>query len=268
MVRLVFLPLWLSVAEGRAEEEVRALPPKMQERWRKLKAASKKKKKAKGSKPDPARTFVPGLLHFFLSILGSVDAPPSDHSEEVERKARVAYCERFVEWLIDLESQLPTRRFFHLVLQDAHVVEQCRLSGLPTRPEGNLFRQLVNMLEAFTRFSVNNYSGEALTVRSSEPSLNWIFLTVNALCPSFCTTATGRASDSITLSSHLYPAEGCVQALPGGTWFPCHVQYWRCPSMLVVHFHFFVNSPQLGAGAIIANEALVSIVSKSAETVG
>ncbi len=75
----------------------------------------------------------------------------------------MAYCERFVEWLIDLESQLPTRRFFHLVLQDAHVVERCRLLAFAKRPEASLFQQLVDMLAAFAAFDVNNYSGEALS---------------------------------------------------------------------------------------------------------
>jgi intron-binding protein aquarius len=170
----VYLPLWLSVAEGRVEEEVRSLPPRIQERWKKLKASSKKKQKSK--KNDPARTFIPGLLRHFQELLDALETPlpqaqaDADEAEhekreqaEEERSARVAYCERFVEWLIDLESQLPTRRFFHLVLQDAHIVEKGRLSNFAKRPEGSLFHQLLDMLAAFAAFDVNNYSGEALS---------------------------------------------------------------------------------------------------------
>ena len=34
----------------------------------------------------------------------------------------VHYCERFLELLTDLEAQLPTRRFFNVLLDDSHLV--------------------------------------------------------------------------------------------------------------------------------------------------
>jgi intron-binding protein aquarius len=52
------------------------------------------------------------------------------------------YCERFLELLIDLEAQLPTRRFFNLMLDDSHLVVKASLSGLMNRPEGRLFSQV------------------------------------------------------------------------------------------------------------------------------
>lgn len=159
------MPLWLSVEEGRVEQEVKMLPARMQERWRKLKSASKKKTKRGAKKgPDHPRTFIPSLLHHFLALLETLDEDSANDATELD--ARIAYCERFVEWMIDLESQLPTRRFFHLLLQDAHVVERCRLSAFAKRPEGSLFKQLVSMLTSYDKFDVNNYTGEALSVRA------------------------------------------------------------------------------------------------------
>ena len=52
------------------------------------------------------------------------------------------YCERFLEFLIDLEALLPTRRFFNTVMDDCHLVVRCQLSNLANRSDGNLFMQV------------------------------------------------------------------------------------------------------------------------------
>lgn len=54
----------------------------------------------------------------------------------------INYCERFLEMLIDLETSLPTRRFFHVVLDDIHLINRCYLSSLSKRDEGHLFKQV------------------------------------------------------------------------------------------------------------------------------
>ena len=48
------------------------------------------------------------------------------------------YAERMVELIIDLLSQLPTRRFFLAVVEGLHVLVRCRLSALHQREEGRL----------------------------------------------------------------------------------------------------------------------------------
>lgn len=50
----------------------------------------------------------------------------------------VAYCERFLEFLIDLEAQLPTRRYFNTLLDDHQVLVLCKLSPLLKREKGRL----------------------------------------------------------------------------------------------------------------------------------
>lgn len=57
-------------------------------------------------------------------------------------KETVHYCERFLEFLIDLEALLPTRRFFNTVLDDCHLVVRCSLAPLLQREEGKLFSQV------------------------------------------------------------------------------------------------------------------------------
>lgn len=84
---------------------------------------------------------------------------------------KVRYCERFVELLIDLESQLLTRRFFNTVLDDSHVLVRSHLSALARRQDddgneaavGRLFRQLLDVLDVYATFEINEESGEART---------------------------------------------------------------------------------------------------------
>ena len=52
------------------------------------------------------------------------------------------YCERFVEFLIDIEAQLPTRRFFNALMDDSHVVTIAMMSNLVNRDEGKLFSEV------------------------------------------------------------------------------------------------------------------------------
>jgi len=81
---------------------------------------------------------------------------------------KVRYCERFIELLIDLESQLLTRRFFNTVLDDYHVLVRSRLSALSGRQDddshsGRLFRQLLDVLSFYATFEINEETGEART---------------------------------------------------------------------------------------------------------
>lgn len=64
----------------------------------------------------------------------------------------VRYCERFLEFVIDLEALLPTRRFFNTVLDDSHLLTRCLIAPLNSRAEGKLFSQ-VSLSTIFFLFS-------------------------------------------------------------------------------------------------------------------
>ena len=53
-------------------------------------------------------------------------------------KQKLLYCERFVEFLTDLLSQLPTRRFIRTLLEDRAILTKCRMSALFQNPQGTL----------------------------------------------------------------------------------------------------------------------------------
>ena len=52
------------------------------------------------------------------------------------RGGHASYCDRFVELLIDLESQLPTRRYFNTLVDDHHVVVACQYGPVPKPKAG------------------------------------------------------------------------------------------------------------------------------------
>ncbi|CAL8471736.1 g11278 [Coccomyxa elongata] len=117
----------------------------------------------------PEATFLPSLLSEFLEMLETV--VPEEQGENgaaagvdapLDRQ-RLLYCERFVELLIDLLSQLPTRRFVRTLLEDRAILIKARMSPLFTHPEGQLYRQLVDLFQFYQYFPIDDQSGEPLS---------------------------------------------------------------------------------------------------------
>ena len=52
-------------------------------------------------------------------------------------RQQLLFCERFVEFLIDLMSQAPTRRYSHALLEDKAVLIKCRMSDLFQHEQGS-----------------------------------------------------------------------------------------------------------------------------------
>eukprot|EP00099_Drosophila_melanogaster_P028280 NP_731647.3 uncharacterized protein Dmel_CG31368, isoform C [Drosophila melanogaster] len=150
--RLVSLSMWHCLQPRRREQELREVP-EWRKYWKRL------LKKEKDSKPEVLweRHFMQNLIIDFLHILESIPA-----EGEVPRNV-VHYCERFLEFIIDLEALLPTRRFFNTVLDDCHLIVRALLSPLVRREEGKLFGQLLDMLKFYTRFEINDVTGSSLT---------------------------------------------------------------------------------------------------------
>uniref|UniRef100_A0A182SKI1 RNA helicase aquarius N-terminal domain-containing protein n=1 Tax=Anopheles maculatus TaxID=74869 RepID=A0A182SKI1_9DIPT len=135
--RLVSLAMWACLQPKRREQELNQIPE-----WRKFwKKLQKRDKPEQKEKLGWERSFLQNLMIKFIRILETIplDGPVCEEM--------VRYCERFVEFLIDLEALLPTRRFFNTVMDDCHVVVRCSLSSLVRREEGNLFAQNATVLE-------------------------------------------------------------------------------------------------------------------------
>jgi hypothetical protein len=118
----VTLKLWDTVKEG-LREEVYDNWPKLRQFRQRLDGTTKKRANDELVNSGYDKTFVPGLLEDYFKILDSItpeNCPP----------AAVQYCCRFLEFVIDLVSQLSTRRIMHLLLEDCHFLVRSRRSAL------------------------------------------------------------------------------------------------------------------------------------------
>ena len=77
--------------------------------------------------------------------------------------AILLYCERFVEFIIDLQSQLPTRKYTNAVIVDLNVLVAIHLSPIYKNAKNQLFRDLTAQLEDYVSFPVNSYTSAPLS---------------------------------------------------------------------------------------------------------
>jgi intron-binding protein aquarius len=80
-----------------------------------------------------------------------------------ETKDNLAYCERFMELLTDLESQLPTRRYVNTLLKDLNLLSAIKLSPMYTDEDNGLFRDLYSLLDHFANFPIEDQTGKQLS---------------------------------------------------------------------------------------------------------
>lgn len=97
------------------------------------------------------------------AILPHSDAPLVAPSTAGVDRGALRACERFLELLVDLLSQLPTRRFLVSVVAERAIVVRARLSAIAQQPSGTLFCQLLDQLAFYTTFPVDDHTGNALT---------------------------------------------------------------------------------------------------------
>ena len=92
------------------------------------------------------------FLHCVLQVLRAVvpEALEADAATEgaLLDRQKLLFCERFLEFAVDLLSQLPTRRFVRTLLDDRALLVKCRLSGLFKHHQGALLRHLCTFAPA------------------------------------------------------------------------------------------------------------------------
>lgn len=69
------------------------------------------------------------------------------------------YCERVIEFLSDLQSQLPTRRYANFLLQDLHLITAVSLSPIFNAEENGLLRDLLALFSHYTHFTIDDQTG-------------------------------------------------------------------------------------------------------------
>ncbi|KAF2852177.1 DEAD helicases superfamily protein-like protein [Plenodomus tracheiphilus IPT5] len=98
----------------------------------------------------------------YTLLLDFVDRLYNSNTKQ-EMGDNLAYCERFMELLTDLQSQLPTRRYVNALLRDLNLLPAVRLSPMYTDEDNGLFRDLYGLLNHFTNFPIEDQTGRQLT---------------------------------------------------------------------------------------------------------
>ncbi|EDV21748.1 uncharacterized protein TRIADDRAFT_30088, partial [Trichoplax adhaerens] len=151
---LVSIAIWTCLLPGRVEQEVQH-NPKYKKR---LKSIQKTYSKAdEETQLVYERQFLWKSMHKFLDILAKIPETGPISADLVQ------YCERYLEFIIDIETALPTRRFFNTLLDSCGFVVNCQLSTLIQREEGRLFAQLLEILKFYAAFEINDHAGTALS---------------------------------------------------------------------------------------------------------
>ncbi|KAJ2804181.1 hypothetical protein H4R20_002608 [Coemansia guatemalensis] len=169
LMPMVSISIWHHI-EGTAlmEEEFKRVP-QLRKFWKHVNKKYRRHEKDDVSNTESIsdlesqRDFVPDLIRDFLRCLF-----PRDAAAEI---GKLAYCVKFLELLADVLSQLATRRFVGLVVEDFHVVELCEKSPwnstelLPPSQKWLLrrFRELLDRLRALVHFQVDGVTGQALS---------------------------------------------------------------------------------------------------------
>eukprot|EP00923_Selenidium_pygospionis_P042265 GHVN01073199.1.p1 GENE.GHVN01073199.1~~GHVN01073199.1.p1 ORF type:complete len:1799 (-),score=441.84 GHVN01073199.1:775-5532(-) len=118
-----------------------------------------------GTQMDTPRHYAPDSID---STTPHTNAPPAaggghlTSSPDSPTPDLLIYCERLTELLIDLVNQLPTRRVVRPMLIAHQIVVRCRESELSRHKEGMLFNRLVDILDFYENFEIDDDTGEAL----------------------------------------------------------------------------------------------------------
>ncbi|KAG0314080.1 hypothetical protein BGZ99_008372 [Dissophora globulifera] len=154
-MRLVSLSTWHAlVSPAKREVEFKEYP-QLLKFWKHLEKKFDAMDSTQQQKAIFERTWLNEMMKGFVQILETIENDESD---------KIAYCERFMEFLIDLEAQLPTRRYFNTLIEDHQIVAICKLSDLANnKNSGTLFSQLLEILAFYTGFEINSQTGLALT---------------------------------------------------------------------------------------------------------
>ncbi|KAF9951183.1 hypothetical protein BGZ70_001099 [Mortierella alpina] len=154
-MRLVSLSTWHSLSSSAKREAEFKEYPQLLKFWKHLEKKFDAADAKQQQKAVFERTWLSEMMKSFVQILESI---------ETDDQEKIAYCERFMEFMIDLEAQLPTRRYFNTLVEDHEVIAICKLSKLSQdKQRGTLFAQLLDILAFYTGFEINGHTGLALT---------------------------------------------------------------------------------------------------------
>lgn len=152
---LVSIGIWQNLHSDAAREQKLEKTVQLHKAWR---AAAKKYDAADAPAQTRLRFERSWLYSLILDFLDRLYNP-----EAQDRQDNVAYCERFLELLSDLQSQLPTRRYVNTLLQDMNTLTAVKLSPMYSDEENGLLRDMYNLFRHYSYFPIEDHSGREYT---------------------------------------------------------------------------------------------------------
>ncbi|KAI9732229.1 MAG: hypothetical protein M1818_007548 [Claussenomyces sp. TS43310] len=146
---LVSISIWHNVSDNGKRERKLDHITQLRKAWR---AAAKRYDAADEQTKSRLRFERSWLYTMILDFFGQLYKAKS-------KTENLRYCERFIEFLSDLQSQLPTRRYVNTLLQDLNSLPVIRLSPMYNEDENELLRDLYALLKHYTYFSIDDHTG-------------------------------------------------------------------------------------------------------------
>lgn len=146
---LVSISIWHNLSTEKKRESRLDQSAQLRKVWR-----------ASGKRYDAADVETKSRLRFERSWLYSMVLHfLKEIYDQTSRPDNVLYCERFLELLSDLQSQLPTRRYVNTLLLDMNLSPIILLSPMYNAAANELFRDLHALFKHYTYFSIDDHTG-------------------------------------------------------------------------------------------------------------
>lgn len=149
---LVSIAIWHNISTDQKRDKLLGQTAHLKKSWRASLKRFDAADDATKSRLKFERSWLYTLLLAFLNMLYDTNKPDED-----------LYCERFVEFISDLLSQLPTRRYVNSLLADLNVLPAMRLSPVCINQESALLRDLYTLLAHYANFAVDDQTGAQLS---------------------------------------------------------------------------------------------------------
>ena len=158
---LVSIGIWDNLPSDHSREALLDQLPSRRKAWRSAKKRFDSADQDSKLRIRLERAWLFNMLLDFFKKMNSTAASKSD----------MLYCARFLEFLIDLISQLPTRRYVVVLLRDLNVLPLLKLSALYDKKDSTLLRDLVALFHQFYAFHIDDF-GEVSESRQAAHKLS------------------------------------------------------------------------------------------------
>ena len=160
---LVSISIWRNLESDEARERIFGQNPQLMRAWR----ASAKRYAAAEEESQKRLDFENAwLFTMIVNFLGRLQGTSKGKWTPVlweyltnTAEDDVFYCERFLEFLTDLESQLPTRRYVNTLILDLNLLTAVRISPMFNHTNNGLMRDLFVLFRHFVNFPFNDHTG-------------------------------------------------------------------------------------------------------------